>query len=1108
MACHLYYSNSLGPLAEHFSQTCQMISSDLLEQPPVIVPNPQMRKWLQLEHARRTGASAGLRFHLNEAGLSQFLHPSSIIAGIDERQIALYLLLMHEKNRQIECLQRYCQDETGNLLPTRTWELAGELARYFFSYELYRPELMDNLARVSSLTPLEAAELELYGKSLSLLHTSGFQVTGELLDPDHPEKEPGPILFFGLSHYPPLLIRSIYRLASKSDIYIYMLNPCNEFWEDIKSSHTERWKRINAIPLREDNTLEDPETGDNILLKLWGRAGRETIKLFSLLEDALTPRMRFETSPLVEDAADRDTLLSTIQQHVFNRINPERHLLEPDESLQILGLKSIHDEIEWIHESILQHLMNDRSLAPSDIAIMVPEMERYAPVIREIFDRHTDNIPYSLIDAGSAIQDEPTSAFKKLLNIFSRGLTRSSVFDLLSHGIIHAAFDLTEEEIRELHQLFTELNCDTGGFRKIINQSRTWKYAGRRIRLSAIMEQSSQMDLYAADFHGQLTGHVSRLPGRDTLSSFFLFIEELLFLERIIHEKESHTVREWKDILFRILTTFLVSALEEEYRNLQGNLSNALEILTRITSALDRNTSLTLETIHRFMNGRLTGNSGTRGTYLTTGINISALVPNRPFPFRIIYIAGMEEGPFPSVDVPSSLNLMAGHRRPGETSRYEFETYLFLEHLVTARERLYLTYVCHDASRDVEKYPNSIISHLRAYLERILKPEEQRRKDLIDRREITREPRIILSRDQAGTDRESRLPAPLKGRDTDKAGSVSLYALKRFLENPGHYYLMDKGPLQMIDEEEIPDQDTLLDEYISPGKRKLMNRLIDRILRESSIFTLTNLPVLVKEEVDLALQSGDIALTSFTEFEELTLKKKTEDYLKKSGLLSFLRTTGTFPYTGTLALGDSPVRILPPVRSLGPARMPGKDILTVTGTANRIWSGTETRFLIHTYTKNLYLNKLIPAFLLHTLSLQPENSHLLRYLSDDITVFYAKQDKGQYYTFHISEDEAREFLLVLRREMENLEEYTYLPFSLVLNQKELREYILKDEKETDPFEFQEMLARHVNKESHSGKLKSYFLEEVIAHEVPSDSYEKCRVLLLPFLKSLPEQKDA
>jgi exodeoxyribonuclease V gamma subunit len=1084
-----------------------MISTDPLDQPPVIVPNPQMRKWLQLEHARRTGASAGLRFYMNEAGLSQLLHPSRVIAGMEERQVALYLLLIHDKSQDIQFLRNYCQDEQGQLLPTRTWELAGELSRYFSSYELYRPELMEDLSGYSSLTPLEAAELDLYGKSLSLLHDSGFQVTGELLDPEFPEQEPGTIIFFGLSHYPPLLIRSIYRLSQKANIYIYMLNPCNEFWEDIESSHTERWKKINAIPLREDNTLEDPETGDNSLLKLWGRAGRETIKLFSLLEDALAPDLQFETSPLVEDAKSQETFLSQIQRHVFNRINPEPHSLVPDESLQILGLKDIHDEIEWIHESILKNLMDDSSLAPSDIAIMVPEMERYAPVIQEVFERHPDNIPYSLIDAGSVIQDEPTSSFRKILDIISRGLTRSSVFDLLSLEVIHSGFNLTEEDIRELHQLFTELNCDTGGFRKIINRSRTWNYAGSRIRLNAIIEPILGMETYVADFHGQLTGHISKTPGRDTLSSFFLFIEELLSLENRILDTESLPVREWKKILFGILRTFLGSAREEEYRNLQGNLSNALESLASITSALDKNIPLNLETLRRFINSRLTGSSGTRGRYLTSGVNISALVPNRPFPFRLIYIAGMEEGPFPSVDVPSSLNLMSQHRKPGERSRYEFETYLFLEHLVTARERLYLTYVCHDASRDIEQHPNSIIAHLRSYLGKIVKTKDAGGNDLLDRKDITREPQIIISRIQAGTDKEGRLPAPSWEGNSAREDSISIYALKRFLDNPGHYYLMDRGPLQMIEEEEIPDQETLLDEYISPGKYKLWKHLFERIMRESDDFSLRDLPLLVQEEIELALLTGDIALTSLTEFEKRILETKMEDYLKKTGLLSFLRSSGNSTYTGTLALGESPGRILPPVCSREPARLPGKERPVITGTLNHIWKGEETRFLIHTNSRTIFLNRLITPFLLHALSLQKENRHLLEFTSGPVSVFYTKQDGGKYYTFDISEEEARDFLITLAREMENLDEYMYLPLSPVVNQKELREYILKDEKDADSFEFLDMLTRHVNKQSHSGRLKSYSLEEIISRKLPEDSFEKCRLLLLPFLKSLTERNN-
>jgi hypothetical protein len=61
--------------------------------------------------------------------------------------------------------------------------------------------------------------------------------------------------------------------------------------------------------------------------------------------------------------------------------------------------------------------------------------------------------------------------------------------------------------------------------------------------------------------------------------------------------------------------------------------------------------------------------TGRYGDYLTSGVTISALLPMRPIPFKIVYVLGMQEGDFPGRADTSSLDLRLGSKK---TWGYQF----------------------------------------------------------------------------------------------------------------------------------------------------------------------------------------------------------------------------------------------------------------------------------------------------------------------------------------------------------------------------------------------------------------------------------------------------
>ena len=97
----------------------------------------------------------------------------------------------------------------------------------------------------------------------------------------------------------------------------------------------------------------------------------------------------------------------------------------------------------------------------------------------------------------------------------------------------------------------------------------------------------------------------------------------------------------------------------------------------------------------------------------------------RPIPFRIVYVLGMEEGKFPGRADLSSLDLRLARRRIGDVSLPERNRYLFLEMLLSVREKLYISYVARDLQKDRIQQPCSVINQLKRYVELEILPQDR-----------------------------------------------------------------------------------------------------------------------------------------------------------------------------------------------------------------------------------------------------------------------------------------------------------------------------------------------------------------------------------------------
>ena len=169
--------------------------------------------------------------------------------------------------------------------------------------------------------------------------------------------------------------------------------------------------------------LEDPD--DTPALRLWGRPGREYIRLLNQLTDCeFESYFRDPVQYRVQRQHPRaETTLSQLQSDILNR-EPARPPLESpannDQTIRLIACPGVRREVEIIADEIWRLVSESRErgehLRFHEIAVMVTDAQRqdYLTHIESIF-RQRYRIPFNMIDRSLSAQSRALEASARLL---------------------------------------------------------------------------------------------------------------------------------------------------------------------------------------------------------------------------------------------------------------------------------------------------------------------------------------------------------------------------------------------------------------------------------------------------------------------------------------------------------------------------------------------------------------------------------------------------------------------------------------------------------------------------------------------------------------------
>ena len=764
MTIDLYFSNQLDQLADKFSDIVLgeiRAKDNILEPPVVIVPNANLVTWLQLFLAGKNSIFINVKFQFLEAGLWGMLADLDDRADKpdmmdhDQRKILMLHILQNLDREDADFLPitRYLFREDGAArqdYAARLWQLSEKIAHLFNEYEFHRRDMIRKWSAASPEMPgMERCQQRLHAK-LKTLRNELAQRTGQTLlstmeyadlvlptSRNNEVKAPDPqrVHFFGLSQISSFHLALIGRLRDYYSIHIYTMNPSQEFWEDIKTPSEKRWiQRKNvqtlAIQTAEQEQGELLSQADNALLAAWGKPGRESVRLLCELTD-------YDFNACFTTPKQPAGILQQIQNDILTLSRPASNSERrgQDRSLQIVACPSIYREVETVYNSILFNLEQNNALQLTDIAILVPDISAYKPVIDSVFNRLPQQLAYNLVDSQAEIESIYGKALLAILKLATGRFSRNEVFELILNPCFMRRWKIGPDEVQAWANWTRELKI----FHTFDQASKvakgypasghfTWKQGLQRLRLARIMAAPDVTDP-AGFVHYQ-----GRVPFSDLNAGDVALVQKFCMAIEALHlAVNTLNVRgirggQWKKTFFdtceqlieipRALKgeTVVRQALLKAFDNLD---------LYDLLPAEASPTFLDLELIREFIRTNLGSISGAHGNYLTGGVTIAALQPMRPIPFHTVYVLGMEEGKFPGKADLSSLDLRLSKRRIGDVSLPERNCYLFLEMLLAVREKLYISYVARDLQKDRVQQPCSVINQLKRYVELEILPEGQ-----------------------------------------------------------------------------------------------------------------------------------------------------------------------------------------------------------------------------------------------------------------------------------------------------------------------------------------------------------------------------------------------
>ncbi|MBI9088824.1 MAG: exodeoxyribonuclease V subunit gamma [Desulfobacterium sp.] len=633
-------------------------------------------------------------------------------------------------------------------------QLSCHLADLYDQYQVYRADWLEDWAagrdqlRKGGGEPVELPQEQKWQAELwrrlkadvpdvfrqigrSDLHQRFLKQMAEL--EERPHALPPRVIVFGISSLPKQVLEALHGVSRQCQVLLFVHNPCRHFWADIIEDR--ELLRIEHARHNAKATMPEPLDPEllhqhvNPLLAAWGKQGRDYIGLLYGYDQPENYEKDFAEIDLFDDfiaPGTGGTLLQQVQQAILD-LEPlpidraARQGVEvDDQSICFQIAHSRQREVEILQDQLLHSFETVEDLNPRDVIVMTPDIEAYAPHIEAVFgnlsSRDPRFIPFTIADKPNRESVPMLKALEKLLHLPDSRMAVSDLMDLLEVPAFRDRFGLAEADLPRLHQWIEGAGISWGltsdqrtsfGLPSGLGQN-TWEFGLKRMLLGYAVGTGEAWN--GIEPYDEVGGLEAALVG-----PLAAVLDGMESLWRSL--SQPGTPGQWC-LRIRDLARDCFLAGGNQDRLTLNRLEQVLDGWLEACNEAELDEELTLAVVREFFLSMMVESSISQ-RFLAGMVNFGTLMPMRAIPFKVVCLLGINDGDFPRSHPPLDFDLMSGQGlyRPGDRSRREDDRYLFLEALLSAREKFYISHVGRDVRDNSERMPSVLVGQLRDYLD-------------------------------------------------------------------------------------------------------------------------------------------------------------------------------------------------------------------------------------------------------------------------------------------------------------------------------------------------------------------------------------------------------
>ncbi|MGI9536253.1 MAG: exodeoxyribonuclease V subunit gamma [Desulfocapsaceae bacterium] len=700
----LYNSNRTEALAEQLARVISNTGGHTLFAKAIfLVQSREMERMLCQFLADRFGVWGNSRYLLP----MQFIEHICQILGVNldsaafDRSILtwrLELLLRDLADPAMQPLKSYLSGDQSDL---KRYQFARQIAHLFDQYQIMRPELIRAWDRGRRFTTNSSEGWQLYLWEKLREQSSGNhrgEVISGLIDrlqesPDYIPPELGRIFVFGLHTLPPLFLTTLKAMAGATDIHFFLLAPCAHYWGDIETIRT----RVGRDP------VESEKFGSGTFHPLLAGLGRQGADFQELLLDQVEEMIDGPDLFVSHDDKIDTPVLQRIQNDllagVWDETETSASSIESDDSVVIVSCHSRMRETSVLKDYILKWLSDDPQLRLHDIVVMAPDIQLYADLIPAVFK----DVVHDISDCRKRRDNRYVEIFSQFLDLFSGRFSGPEIVSLLDQPEVRTTFSISSADLETIRYWLKDVGIRWGLSLEQRHQdglpdfqTGTWLNGLERMLLGLAAGSKEPIDSVVpyVDIEG---GDAELLGG---LCSFIELIDQSRR-----ETKDPLTLLDWSKLLPKISGLLFGDIDSADFLKLQELLTGLAE-----QSGGRHNQRLSFEVIQQWFEYEAEATSSM--DFLKGRLTFCSMLPMRSIPFKVICLLGLNDGEFPKQDRFLPFNLLTQSYEKGDRSQRADDRYQFLEAILAARQRLYLSYIGQSIRTNEPIPPSPVVSEL------------------------------------------------------------------------------------------------------------------------------------------------------------------------------------------------------------------------------------------------------------------------------------------------------------------------------------------------------------------------------------------------------------